>query len=114
MTYAQWVFHYKECLKIRDRKDKRYLDTMQILENYAMYSHPNIKLQELVSDIQKRRLKATAKEKAEELTNIYEQAMTVLPKTLTVIEEKSEEKKFLPQTHVPKPRKKRKKKKDLS
>ena len=112
MTYAQWIFHYQECIKEKQKKDERYLDFVQLLETFAFYSHPNINLEKAWSNIQQRRLKATAKEKAEEMTETYEQAMQVLPKTLHVIEDKPEDKRFLPQTHVPQ-RKRRKKKKDL-
>ena len=112
MTYVQWMFHYQECMKKKEKEDKKYLDFIQLLETFAFYSHPNINLDKAWSNIQQRRLKMSAKETAAEMTETYEQAMKVLPKTLHVIEDAPEEKKFLPQVHVPK-KKKRKKKKDL-
>ena len=112
MTYVQWMFHYQECMKRKEKDDKKYLDFIQILETFAFYSHPNINLDKAWSNIQQRRLKMSAKETAAEMTETYEQAMKVLPKTLRIIEDTVEENKFLPQIHVPK-KKKRKKKKDL-
>lgn len=99
-------------MRTKKKRDDKYIQTIEILETFATYSHEKINLEKLLSSIQQRRLKATAKETASEMTETYEQAMSILPKTITVIEEKPEMKRFLPQTHVNR-RKKRKKKKDL-
>lgn len=112
MTYAQWIFTYEECMRTKKKRDDKYIQTIEILETFATYSHEKINLEKLLSSIQQRRLKATAKETASEMSETYEQAMSVLPKTITVVEERPETQRFLPQTHVNR-RKKRKKKKDL-
>ena len=112
MTYVQWIFHYQECIRQKEKEDKKYLDFIQLLETFSFYSHPNINLDKALSNIQQRKLKMSAKETAAEMSETYEEAMAILPKTLSIIEDKPEEKRFLTQVHVPK-KKKRKKKKDL-
>ena len=112
MTYAQWIFHYQECIRQKEKEDKRYLEFVQLLETFSFYSHPNINLDKALSNIQQRKLKMSAKETAAEMSETYEEAMAILPKTLSIIEDRPEEKRFLTQVHVTK-KKKRKKKKDL-
>lgn len=112
MTYVQWIFHYQECIRQKEKEDKKYLDFIQLLETFSFYSHPNINLDKALSNIQQRKLKMSAKETAAEMSETYEEAMAILPKTLSIIEDRPEEKRFLTQVHVPK-KKKRKKKKDL-
>lgn len=116
MTTAQWMFHYLECVKFKKHNDENNVAMLKAIlkafESFAFYSHPNIDLQKLLDDIEKRRLNEAAPQMEEDATAAYEYAMSILPKTLSVIEEKPEKETFLPQTKVPK-RKTRKKKSEL-
>ena len=115
MTTAQWMFHYLECIKFKKQKSEEtttlFKALLKAMESFAFYSHPNINLQKLLDEIEKRRLKEIAPQMEEEATAAYDYAMSILPKSLSVVEEKPEKETFLPQTKVPKSKYRNRKKK---
>ena len=116
MSTAQWMFHYVECMKFKNKEKKEFADLakaiLSALETFSLYSHPKMDISKVIEGIEKRKLNETAPEMEKDATEAYEYAMSMLPKSLTVIEEKQEEKTFLPQAEIPK-RKTRKKKSEL-
>lgn len=112
MTLPQWMFHYRECIRFKKERNSTIKALLSAIEAFSTYSHPKMDLHKIFDSIEKRKLKENAAQFEEEATTAYEYAMSILPKTLSVVEEKKERETFLPQTNVPK-RRNRKKKSDL-
>lgn len=115
MSPVQWMFHYKECILAEQKKAKEQKALMQILEVYSFYSHPKIDLQKMLRAMEDRRLRENAPEMQKELEADYDLAKTILPTTLSVqVEETNDEQKpLLPLAKKKKRSKNRLKKKDL-
>lgn len=97
MTAAQWIFHYKECMREEKKRAKEKRAILDILEVQAFYSHPKIDLQKMTSKIEERKLREKAPDMQRELEADYELAKSMLPQTLSVtLEEDDKPKPVLP------------------
>ena len=98
MSVAQWVFHYRECVRAEQKKAKEQKAILGVLEAYSMYSHPKIDLQKMLQNIEQRRLRENAPDMQKELEADYELAKQMMPEVLNVVLEESdtEKKPILP------------------
>lgn len=117
MSAVQWLFHYQECVRAEKERRKEQKAIIDLIEVFSLYSHPSVDLQKTASEIEKRKLREKAPEMQRELEADYELAMSVLPKTLSVVEDGADDeyKPVLPLSKREKRgrRKSRLKKKDL-
>ena len=116
MSAVQWLFHYQECMRAEKERRKERKAVIDLLEVFSFYSHPNIDLQKMAGEIEKRKLREKAPEMQETLEADYQLAMSVLPKTISVIEDGADDmaKPILPLSdRKKKKRRNRLKKKDL-
>ena len=83
---------------------------MEALEMFAVYSHPNIDLDKILSGIQQRKLDKTVADIKDDLEAEVEKLIADIPKTISISEDKKEKKAVLKTMKGPQ---KRKKKQDL-
>jgi hypothetical protein len=107
MTVHQWLFHYQECIRARKRKADKEKSVLNILEAFAIYSHPSVDLGKLQSKIQERKLNETISDVKEDLEEQANALLASIPKTVTVTEDHKEQKPVLKTMKVPAGRKKK-------
>ena len=115
MTLAQWVFHYRECIRAEQKRMKEQDMVLDRIELYNLYSHPKTNLRNILQGIEQRRLQKSAPDIQKELEADYELAKQILPESLSIVldEDEDKPKPVLPLTRKKKRTKNRLKKKDL-
>lgn len=107
MTVHQWLFHYKECIRAKKRKAEKEKNILNILEAYAIYSHPSVDLGKLQSKIQERKLNETVADVKDDLEEQASALLASIPRTVTVAEDQKEQKPILKTMKAPTGRKKK-------
>ena len=107
MTPYQWVFHYQECMRAKKQQSQKEKNIISILETFAMYSHPSIDIGKLQSKMQERRINDTIADVKDELEEQANELLNSIPRAITVVEDKKEQKPVLKTMKVPGKRKKK-------
>ena len=105
MTHHQWMFHYQECIRARKRQQKKENTLIDILETFAMYSHPSIDIGKLQAKLQERKMNETIADVKDDLEEQVEALLDSIPKAITVTEEKKEQQPVLKTMKLPTGRK---------
>lgn len=107
MTPHQWIFHYQECIRAKKEQAKKEKNLISILETFSMYSHPSIDLGKLQAKMQERRINETVADVKDDLEEQANALLNSIPRAITVIEDKTEQKPILKTMKLPAKRKKK-------
>lgn len=86
MTPPQWLFHYHEVKKQKDKKDEMYLSLfnvlLKVIEKSAIMSHPNIDLKKVVDYLIDKYASDDEKLTPEEAESFVEEMKNIFPETI--------------------------------
>lgn len=107
MSVPQWLFHYEECMRERDRKSKILNGIISALELFSTFSHKDIKLEKIFEGIQKRSIERSIAGFEDKIEDEVRNLMENIPKNISVKEDKQQQRAVAKTMKVPSKRRKK-------
>ena len=107
MTAHQWIFHYHECMRAKKERAKKEKSIINILETFAMYSHPSVDIGKIQAKMQERHINETIADVKDDLEEQANALLNSVPRAITVAEDKKKRVPILKTMKLPTKRKKK-------